>query len=246
MDVKGKVALVTGASKGIGRAAAIVLARAGARVVLTYRTDEMGATDTLEECNTLSEGNMMMSADITKEDDVASLFAEIDSVYGSLDILVNNAGIFLEEDSPTNVAAFETLIHTNLIAHVRVTSYALRRMKKGKIVNVSSIHGRLGNGRPEATGYAASKAALNSYTQNLAKAVAPDILVNAVAPGQVLTPMWGEMTDEEKNEFGTEQLIRRFITPEEIADSILFLVKNDALCGEILTIDGGMGLKKFY
>ena len=80
-------------------------------------------------------------------------------------------------------------------------------------------------------------------TKNLAKTLAPKIIVNAIAPGQTLTPMWGELKKEEEKEFASNHLINRFITPEEIAEGILFLIKNDAICGEILTIDGGMSLK---
>ena len=118
-------------------------------------------------------------------------------------------------------------------------------MKTGKIVNVSSIHGRLGHGRPEAIAYSAFKAALENYTKNLAKALAPAILVNAIAPGRVATPMWGEPTAAEKAQLGDVHLIKRMIEPEEIADGILFLIKNDAVCGEVLTVDGGMGLVTF-
>lgn len=115
-------------------------------------------------------------------------------------------------------------------------------MKAGKIVNVSSIHARLGNGRPDAIAYSAFKAALESYTKNLAKAVAPNILVNAVAPGRVATPMWRDPDAVTQKKLGGVHLIKRMIQPDEIADGIIFLAKNDAVCGEVLTIDGGMGL----
>ena len=91
--------------------------------------------------------------------------------------------------------------------------------------------------------YCAMKAALDSYTKNLAKILAPKILVNGIGPGKTLTPMWGELGKEEEKELGNDQLIERFIRPEEIAEGILFLAKNDAVCGELLIIDGGMSLK---
>lgn len=245
MELANKLALVTGASKGIGKATAIALAREGASVMINYNSDEKGAKKTLEECNKLSKGNLVFKADIRKEEDVEKLFEEIGKKFEGLDILVNNAGIFSENDGPRNITAFEETFQTNFLAHVRVSSFALAIMKAGKIVNVSSIHGRLGHGRPGAIAYSAMKAAMDSYTKNLAKAVAPRILVNAVAPGQVLTPMWGVLSKEEVKEFGKDQLIKRFILPEEIADAVVFLVKNDAMCGEVLTIDGGMSLKEF-
>ena len=107
---------------------------------------------------------------------------------------------------------------------------------------MSSIHGRLGHGRPSASAYSAFKAALDSYTQNLAKDLAPRILVNAIAPGRTATPMWGSPDEEKQKELGKVHLIKRMIQPEEVADAVLFLIRNDAVCGEILTIDGGMGL----
>lgn len=123
-----------------------------------------------------------------------------------------------------------------------VTKYALPLMHKGKIINISSVHGKLGYGRPEAIAYSAFKAALDNYTKNLAKDLAPNILVNAVAPGRVSTPMWGNPDQKEQAELGQVHLIKRMIQPEEVSDAILFLAKNDAVVGEILTIDGGMSL----
>jgi 3-oxoacyl-[acyl-carrier protein] reductase len=160
-----------------------------------------------------------------------------------IDILVNNAGIFVEGDSPDDIDAIEKIFATNLFGSIRVTNAARARMKKGKIIFISSIHGKLGNGRPTAIGYSASKAALDSYMKNLAKALAPDILVNSIAPGRTLTPMWGDMTDEYKADLAAGQLINRWIEPSEIADAAVFLAKNDAVAGELLVVDGGMSLK---
>ena len=116
-------------------------------------------------------------------------------------------------------------------------------MDEGKIVNVSSVNGKLGHGSPSSIAYSSMKAAFDSYTKNLAKFLVPKILVNTISPGRTLTPIWGDLNAEEKKELGNAHLIQRFILPEEIADGILFLIKNDAICGEILTIDGGMSLK---
>ncbi len=173
------------------------------------------------------------------------MFYKIRDEFSRVDILINNAGIFDENDNPTNIGAFENVYRNNFLSCVLVTKYALPLMKEGKIVNMSSIHARLGNGRPEAIAYSAFKAALESYTKNLARAVAPGILVNALAPGRVATPMWGDPDAAEQKELGSVHLIKRMIQPEEIADGIIFLVKNDAVCGEVLTIDGGMGLVTF-
>ncbi len=243
MEIKNKVALITGASQGIGKSAAIALSKQGANVVINFKSNERLANEVLVECNKYSQGNMIIAADITNEKDVKEMFNKITKKYNKLDILINNAGIFDESDSPTNLKAFENIFSVNFLAQVRVSKYALELMKTGKIINVSSIHGRIGQGRSEVIAYSSMKAALDSYTKNLAKYLAPKIIVNAIAPGKTLTPMWGDLSESEKKEIGATQLINRFILPEEVAEGIIFLIKNDAVCGEILTIDGGMSLK---
>ncbi|KKU15794.1 hypothetical protein A3D55_02400 [Candidatus Jorgensenbacteria bacterium RIFCSPHIGHO2_02_FULL_45_20] len=240
--LKGKVVLVTGASKGIGKATAISFAREGYRVVINFKSDQKAAKAALKECDRLSEGNILAKADVSKEREVVKMFSEIKKRFRRLDVLVNNAGVFDGSDNPINIKTFENIFRNNFISCVIVTKHALPLMKTGKIVNVSSIHGRLGYGRPSAIAYSASKAAIESYTKNLAKALAPRILVNAVAPGRVATPMWGNPGVAEQKKLGEAHLIKRMIQPDEIAEGIIFLVKNDAVCGEILTIDGGMSL----
>ena len=235
-------ALVTGASKGIGKAIAIALATAGYSVAINFRQDVTEAEKVLQLCNKYSTNNLLIQADVSNERDVMAMVETVQSQYGTLAVLINNVGIFDESDSPTNISVFETLHANNFLSAVLVTTHALSLIKSGKIVNISSIHGRLGHGRPEAAAYAAYKAALENYTKNLAKALAPHILVNAVAPGRVDTPMWGADTPEEQSKLGKAHLIKRMIRPEEVADGVLFLVKNDAICGEVLTIDGGMSL----
>lgn len=243
MKLKNKTALITGASKGIGKATAIFLAKEGVKVAVNYLSDDAEAKEVLKECNKYTPGSILIKSDITNEDEVKAMFSEIKSKLGGIDILINNAGIFDSTDNPTNLKAFENIWNINFISQVRVIKYALEIMKEGKIVNVSSVHGRLGHGNAHAIAYSALKAGLDSYTKNLAKELAPKILVNAIAPGRTLTPMWGILSKEEEKELGDGQLINRFITADEIADGILFLVKNDAVCGEVLTVDGGMSLK---
>lgn len=242
MDLQGKEVLITGASKGIGRATAIACAKEGCAVVINFKTDSNAAREVLKECNKYSEGNFIVKADISKEKDIKEMLREVRKRFSHIDALVNNAGIFDESDAPTNIAAFENVYKNNFLSCVMVTKYTLPLMKEGKIVNISSIHGRLGHGRPSAIAYSAFKAALESYTKNLAKGLAPKILVNAIAPGAVMTPMWGKLSAKEEKEIGAKHLIQRMIRPEEVADGIVFLLKNDAVCGEIMTIDGGSSL----
>lgn len=242
MNLKDKVVLVTGASKGIGKATAVAFAKEGANVIINFKSDSKAAQEVLEECNKYSEGSVTIQADVSDKGNVSEMLGKIKRQFGHLDVLVNNAGTFDEDDSPTNIKAFENIYKNNFLSCVMVTKYALELMKAGKIVNISSIHARLGYGRPTAIAYSAFKAALESYTKNLAKEVAPEILVNAIAPGRVATPMWGNPDEKEQKELGQVHLIKRMIQPEEIAEGIVFLVKNDAICGEVLTVDGGMSL----
>jgi 3-oxoacyl-[acyl-carrier protein] reductase len=244
MTLKDKVVLVTGGSKGIGRACVESFAQQGSNVVINYAHDEKAAQEVADTvAKKYNIKTLVVQADISKQSEVDSMFDKIKVKFPSIDVLVNNAGLFAEGDSPDNIEAIEEVFKTNLFGEIRVTNAARKFMNKGKIIFVSSIHGKLGNGRPNAIGYSSSKAALNSYMKNLAKALAPDILVNAVAPGRTLTPMWGDMTNEYMAKQASGHLIDRWIEPSEIADGVVFLAKNDAVCGEILVIDGGMSLK---
>ncbi|MBS3080774.1 SDR family oxidoreductase [Candidatus Pacearchaeota archaeon] len=191
MEIKGKVALITGASQGIGKSTAVALAKEGASVIINFKFNEKLASDVLKECNKYSKNNMIIRADITIENDVKEMFNKIFKKFNKLDILINNAGIFDEEDNPTNIKSFENTFNVNFLAQVRVTKHALEIMKVGKIINVSSVHGKIGHGRVGAIAYSSMKAALDSYTINLAKDLAPNILVNAISPGKTLTSMWG-------------------------------------------------------
>ncbi|HSX28615.1 MAG TPA: SDR family oxidoreductase [Candidatus Saccharimonadales bacterium] len=243
MTLKNKTVLVTGGSKGIGRACVLAFAEQGANVIINYAHDEKTARTTAEAAMKHDVKILIVQADIANQTEVDSMFATIKAEFPTIDVLVNNAGIFAEGDSPDNLEAIQKVFDTDLFGEIRVTNAARKLMPKGKIIFISSIHGKLGNGRPSAIGYSASKAALDSYMKNLAKALAPDVLVNSIAPGRTLTPMWGNMTEEYKRSQAEGHLIDRWIEPSEIADGVVFLAKNDAVCGEVLVIDGGMSLK---
>ena len=243
MTLKDKVVLVTGGSKGIGRACVDAFAKQGAHVIVNFAHDEHGATEAADAARKQGVKTLTVRADITNDSEVEAMFAEIQKNFSSLDVVINNAGTFAKGDSPDNFAAIQEVFETDFFGQIRVTNAARKLMTKGKIIFISSIHGKLGHGRPTAIGYSAAKAALDSYMKNLAKAVAPDILVNSIAPGRTTTPMWGEMSEEHKKELAAGQLINRWIDAAEIADGAVFLAKNDAICGEVLIIDGGMSLK---
>lgn len=242
MDLKDKVVLITGASRGIGAATAILFAKEGCSVIINFKSDEKSAKNVLEECNKYSKGNKIIKADVSDDYAVKEMFGLIKRSYSKIDILINNAGIFDETDNPSNISAFDNVYRNNFLSHIIVTKYARELMDTGKIIYISSLHGRLGYGNPGAIAYSAFKSALESYTKNIAKELAPNILVNTVAPGRVATPMWGSPDEKEKVQLGKVHLIKRMIEPEEIADGVVFLAKNDAVCGEVLTIDGGMSI----
>ncbi len=244
MNLKNKVALVTGASRGIGKATAIALAKEGYSVVINYKNNAQEAREVLNLCNSYSQGNIVVQADISKEAAVINLFRTIKKTHPTLHVLVNNAGIFDEQDGTTNTRAFENIFRHNFLSHIIVIKHALRTMKRGKIINISSVHGKSGYGRPENAAYSSQKAALENYTVNLAKQLAPKILVNAVAPGRTVTSMWGKLNSHQQKKLGEAHLIKRMIKPEEIANAVIFLATNDAVCGEILSVDGGYMLGK--
>lgn len=243
MKLDGKTVLITGGSKGIGRAIALAMAQAGANVIVNYDSDDAAAAQISKDLAEYPGKHLVLKADITSDEAVAKMFDDVAKDFPAIDVLVNNAGIFDESDGPDNLEAFRTVFDINFLAQVRVTNAARKHMPKGKIIFLSSVHGMLGHGGPDAIAYSAMKAALDSYMKNLAKALAPEILVNSVAPGRTRTPMWCDMDSARDRELASGHLIDRWIQPEEIAHGVMFLAENDAVCGEVLVIDGGMNLK---
>ena len=163
--------------------------------------------------------------------------------YGKLDILVNNAGINRPRGlfDPND---WKEVFQVDLFSIVYITGKAVELMNdKGKILNITSVYGEGKACFKGIAPYGAAKAALNHYTQMLAKNLAPGILVNAVAPGYVKTPLWKDTTEEDFTNAGKEQLIERMIMPDEIADMVVAVIKSDAMTGEIVMIDGGISLK---
>jgi len=244
MKLRDKTVLVTGGSKGIGKATVEAMVREGANIVLTYATDQDVENYAQDLSVQFGVRIRAIQTDITNQAEVDAMFSKVKNEFSGLDVVVNSAGIFDDHDSPENLEAFRGIFETNFLGQVRITNGARKLMTKGKIVFVSSLSGGYGQGSPDSIAYAAMKAALDSYTRNLARALAPNILVNAIAPGATLTPMWGEMDPSYKAKVASGLLIGRWIQSSEIAEGIVFLAKNDAICGEVLVLDGGDGLKQ--
>lgn len=245
MDLKNKVVLITGSSSGIGKTTAIRFAKEGAKVVLNYSVNKKGGEETLREIEKLSEGHLVQ-ADISKPKDVKKLFEEVEKKFGTVHILINNAAI-PNDKVPYLEASYKEifeLINTDLIGPMVCSQLAIKYMQKqgfGKILNTSSIRGAEHGGRSVV--YAASKAGLNSFTKTLAKMVAPDVQVNAVAPGFVKTRNYDKMTQEQIDTFINQTYLKRWVSEDEIADAFIFLAKNDAMTGQVIYVDAGFTLK---
>jgi len=245
MDLNDKVVVITGSSSGIGKTTAIRFAKEGAIVVINYKTNEVGAKQTLEAVNKHSEGHIIQ-ADVSNPDDVKKLFSEVGTRFGTVHILINNAAI-PNDKVPYLEASYEQileLVNTDLIGPMICSQAALVYMQKqgfGKIINTSSIRGAEHGGRSVV--YAASKSGLNSFSKTLAKMVSPNIHVNAVAPGFVKTRNYDKMTQEQLDKFLDQTYLKRWVTEDEIADAFIFLAKNDAMTGQIIYVDAGFTLK---
>ncbi len=245
MKLKDKIVVITGSSSGIGRTTAIRFAKEGAKVVINYNVNSEGGKKTFKEIHTRSDG-LLVQADVSKPKDVEKLFKEVEKKFGTVHILINNAAI-PNDKVPYLEASYDEiveLVHTDLIGPMLCSQIAVKYMQKqgfGKILNKSSIRGAEHGGRSVV--YAASKSGINSFSKTLAKMVAPNIQVNAVAPGFVKTRNYDKMTKEQTDMFIEQTYLKRWVTEEEIADAFLFLAKNDAMTGQVIYVDAGFTLK---
>ncbi|ASJ06925.1 SDR family NAD(P)-dependent oxidoreductase [Thermococcus pacificus] len=236
MELAGKVALVTGAGRGIGRAIAVALARKGANVAVNYAHSAEGAWKTVELCRSHGVDAIAVKADVSNREEVRKMVEEVVGHFGRIDILVNNAGILGKALRPMEVTDedWDAVLGVNLKGAFIVTQEVLRYMKKGKIVNIASIAGK--DGGTVGPHYAASKGGLIALTFNLARHLAPDILVNAVAPGPVDTEL---ISPDIKEKLKKLSLTGEIAKPEEIAHAVIFLLENDHITGELIDVNGG-------
>ena len=242
--IKKKTVLVTGASSGIGQAIAVACAKQGTIVLINYRNNLKGAKETLEQVKKYSRGEIFQ-ADLSISEEVERLFGDIKKKgYKVLDGLINNAGEYADGKFD-DLEVWDFQLKNIFMSQVYVSNAFIKQGKSKnirKIINISSVYGIGEMGNPDAPHYSAAKAAVNSFTMNLAKKYGPDILVNAIAPGYVWTPPWENTSKEELKACEDLTKIGRFIKSEEIASMAIELLNNDAITGEIIRIDGGLHL----
>jgi len=245
MDLQGKVAIVTGGGTGMGKEIAKLLAAAGTHVVVNYSRSEADAIATAKEIETNNVKALPIKADVSSVTEVAALVAQTERVLGRIDVLVNNAGytkfVPMKDLDGMPEAEWDRTFAVNVKGIwlcTKAAAPAMRRAGGGAVVNVTSAAGLKVAGSSMA--YAVSKAAAIHLTKCLAFALAPEIRVNAVAPGLVVTRWWGHASEEELNQMRASFPLKRSVEAEEVATAAMELIRNDAMTGQTLAQDAGL------
>lgn len=242
MEIEGKVALVTGGAKRVGRSIALALAERGAELVVHYHDSEREVHTLLAEIKRAGGKPVAVRGDVSAAADVDRIVETAMAAFGRIEILVNNAAIFYRTPfERVTEADWDRFLDVNLkgpFLLCRAVGAIMLRQGRGKIVNMADIGGE--KVWAEYLPYAVSKAGVIALTRGLAKALAPQVQVNAIAPGTVLLP---EGTTREEEEAAVRRVpLRRLGSPEDIARAVVYLVENDFVTGEILRVDGGQHL----
>jgi len=243
--LKGKTAVVTGASRGIGRAIAVKLAKLGANIVVNYRKSEDAVIEVVKEIEALGVKVLAVKADISSYSDVENMMKKCIEEFGNLDILVNNAGItkdglimrMKEED-------FDSVIDINLKGAFNCTRHVsaiMLKQRHGRIINISSVSGITGNAGQ--VNYSASKAGIIGMTKAVAREVAGrGVTCNAIAPGFIQTDMTEALPTKAKDAIINSIPLKRLGMPEDVANAVAFLASEEAsyITGQVINVDGGM------
>jgi 3-oxoacyl-[acyl-carrier protein] reductase len=245
IDLSGKSAVVTGGSRGIGRAIAVRLAEQGADVTFSYRGNAAGADETRSAVEALGRRAVAVQGDATDPAAADALIGAALAAFGKVDILVNNAGVTHDDlVMRMSLDAWREVLETNLFGAFYAIKAAMRpmlRARRGRIVNVTSVSGLVGQAGQ--ANYSSAKAGLVGLTMATAREVASrGITVNAVAPGFVLTDLTRDLSPELQEQIRSSTPLGRFGTAEEVAAAVAFLASDDAayITGHVLTVDGGM------
>lgn len=247
MILKGKNAIVTGGSRGIGRSIALQLAENGANVIINYTSNKEAADRVVAEIEAYNVKGLAIQCDVTKSDEIKKMIEEIENHFDAIDVLVNNAGITkdnlllrMKEEE------WQQVIDVNLTGVFLCTKAVIRKMMKqkhGKIVNIASVVGVTGNAGQ--ANYSASKAGVIGFTKSIAKEVASkNIHVNAIAPGFIETDMTAVLSEDIKNGLMESIPLKRYGKPEDIANLVVFLSSNQSnyITGQVIKVDGGMAI----
>lgn len=238
MQLSGKNAIVTGGDKGIGRAISIALANNGVNVCVNFYKDEYKAQETVDKLKRIGIKAIKIQADIREFVQVEDMVKIVKEKFGSIHILINNAGISGENSAIKNIsiAEWKDVIDVNLTGVFNCCKVAEEELKKnnGKIINISSIAGKMGG--TIGCHYAASKAGVIGLTFSLANELAPEVTVNAIAPGPVDTEL---LSPEIKERLSLQTPFKRIARPEEIAHTVIYLLENDYVSGEVIDVNAG-------
>jgi len=245
LKLAGKVALVTGASRGIGKSIAIDLAKNGADVIVNYAGSVDRANEVVEEIKKLGRNAISIQCDVSNSESVSEMIKTSLSTFGTIDILVNNAGITKDNLlMRMKESEWDDVINTNLKGVFLCTKAVTRPMmkqRKGRIINITSIVGVTGN--PGQANYVAAKAGVIGFTKTSAKELAQrNITVNAIAPGFITTDMTEQLPEDIKNTMLTQIPLGQFGKTEDISNAVVFLASDESsyITGQTLHIDGGM------
>jgi 3-oxoacyl-[acyl-carrier protein] reductase len=243
--LKGKTAVVTGASRGIGRAIALKLAKLGANIVVNYRNSEDAVKEVVREIQALGATALAIQCDISSYSDVESMMKKSLEQFGTIDILVNNAGItkdgllmrMKEED-------FDSVIDINLKGAFNCTRHVsaiMLKQRQGRIINISSVSGLTGNAGQ--VNYSSAKAGILGMTKAVARELASrNVTCNAVAPGYIQTDMTDGLSEKVKDTIMSTIPLKRLGMPEDVANAVAFLASEEAsyITGQVINVDGGM------